>query len=183
MAVNFPQEKQTLLDILNNNVESESETEPNITTVARQITGWYDDLVKTGQDLVYGNAIIQANPQALQSALQTAFTAASQNPTEAAYQTISTGFQTGIIAYWTGAQLEFSVPPPPSIQVTQNVITNPGTFQYTLPQESSSVSLFIDGLLQSIQAHFQTVSGITTSLTPQPSGPPVPVPYSFTGYF
>jgi hypothetical protein len=178
MPINFQSQKQNLKNILEENLDSN----PQIPQVARQITSWYDSLVKSGQDQLYGNGVVQANPAGLQTALTGAFSSAFGNTTASAYQTISTAFQTGVITYWTGAILEFAVPPPPSIQVTSNQVTSPGTFNYTLPEESESIDIFIDGLIQSIRAHFRTVSGVTTSLTPQPTGAPVPVPYPWTGY-
>ena len=181
MAINFASEKSKLKDTLLGNAEKD---DVSTSTVAKQIASWYDKAIRqSGQDALYGNSVLQANKPALQSALQSALQTASKNKTPSAYQQIAVALQTGIIAYWTGATLELTVPPPPSVQVVSNVVANPGTFQTTIPPVSDNLDQFIQiSLIVPIQAHLLTVSGITTSLTPQPTGPPVPVPYPFQGY-
>jgi len=180
MAIDFQQQRDNLVEILTSNV---SRSVLSISDMARQFTTWYDEMIKkSGQDALYGNAVVQANVNAFQSALVAAFQSAASSTVSINAQ-IATAFQTAVIGYWTGARLETTMPPPPSTQVVSNAIVNPGTFQTTIPTTSDTIQEFVENsLITPIQAHLATVSGITTGLTPQPTGAPIPVPYPFQGY-
>lgn len=175
----YPQERNKLQQILNENVNDDSSAPANF---PQALADWYDNLVKSGTDAVWQNKLLSANKPALLTTLNQAFTSASQNQTASAYLTIEQAIQIGIVQYWTGAQLALTVPPPPSVQVVSNAVVNPGTASFSLPNPSESQDAFLNAVVQTVQTHLQTVSGITVSLTPQPTGPPIPISYPWQGF-
>jgi hypothetical protein len=169
MPVDFQMQRQELRDVLSTVRQQGAE-------FARDFAQWYDRLVRSGQDATYGNTVLSANLPAFTSSL--AGLLASPAGTA---QVFERTLQQAVIAYWTGATLALATPPPGTGPVTANVVSSPGTFDFSLPQNSESEEPFVDAVIQAIRRHFSTLSGITTSLTPSPTGP-VPVTYPWTGY-
>jgi hypothetical protein len=170
MPINFQQQRQTLRQRIDT-----FRGEGGGQVFAQEFTQWYDQAVRTGSDAVYQNPVATANPAALQQSLASVLQAPGPP------QVFEQALRQGIIAYWTGATLALAVPPPGTGPVVSNVVTNPGTFQYSLPQPTDSIQVFISTVVAAIQQHLTTLQGITTSLTPTAGGP-VPVTYPWAGY-
>lgn len=152
--------------------------------IAQQIADWYDQGVKQGQDLSYGNTVLSVNKQGYYSALSPVFvdTGSQGSSNSNQLSLIENAFRTAVTAYWTGGQLGLSVPPPGSISVVSNFVTNPGTFNITPFKSEDSLDGFLNNLVNAHKQHLKTVSGTTIALVPQPSGPPVPTPFPWVGY-
>lgn len=170
MPINFPQAKQQLKNVIN-----QQRGAGGGAVFAREFTSWYDQTMRRGGDALFQNPVLSANPAGLQSTLTAALSAPA--PPNVFQQAIATG----IPLYWTGATLALATPPPGSGPVVSNVVTSPGTIAYTLPAPNQSIDIFINTLVAAIQQHLLTVTGITTSLVPTPGGP-VPTAFPWVGY-
>lgn len=160
-----------------------NESKQSSVDLARQITDWYDQGVRQGRDLSYGNTVLSVNKPGYYSALAPAFVdiEAQGSPNEQQITIIENAFKTAAIAYWTGGQLALAIPPPGAVSVVSNFVTNPGTFNISLKKEDS-LDGFVNKVTNAHKQHLQTVSGTTIGLVPQPSGPPVPTPFPWVGY-
>ena len=143
------------------------------------ITDLYATNVLAGGDLSYKNMAIKFNKNLLETALKNSFKIAKNgNTTSHIPQMISQG----LIGFWSGAELAKTIPPPGSIAIVTNFVNNPGTPQNLQIFNNQKVELFAKSLMLMFKLHLMTIAGVTTALVPQPSGPPIPVPFSWTGY-
>lgn len=170
MPINFDQAKQDLKTAI-----FEQRGAGGGAVFAREFANWYDRTVRRGGDASYNNAVLSPNLPALQSSLTAGLSAPA--PRTVFQQALATG----IPLYWTGATLAFTAPPPGSFAITGNVVVNPGTLTYTLPDPTDTVDVFVNTVVASIRQHLLTLSGITTALVPT-SGGPVPAAFPWTGY-
>lgn len=150
--------------------------------VATKISDEYERAVKSGGDLIYKNSVGVYNKLALQTAFVTAFKkgmeAADPKKVSAIF---GVGLSTGLIGFWTGAQLEYTFLPPGTTSIISNNVTFSGVFAPTIKMaNSTNEDEFIDNMIDFFKNHLQTVSGVTMAVVP--STPPVPTPFLFTGY-
>jgi len=143
----------------------------------------YDKVIKTqAVDVNYGNRVLTTNVPILVNSTKGAFNIAKtdRNGSQAA-RVIESMIGSGLIAYWTGATLAPIIPPPSSISVVSNSVTTPGQPLQVKVINTSDSKLFVKSLSAGFRKHLMTVQGITVALVPQPSGPPIPVPFPFSG--
>lgn len=142
----------------------------------------YTSAVLQGGDVLAGNVVIvqPTMTKALEAAFVTAFsnglglTDIVQSPL-----TFGTDISTGLINFWTSAQLAPVLPPPGSTAVVPpNPVTVPGV---PIPRLEVGYDIdFTDSLVDFFTQHLSTLQGITVGLVP--GTPPVPTPFPWTGY-
>lgn len=150
---------------------------------AQFIVNTYDRYVKTAaSDVLYNNPVIQTNPNGMIPHIREGFTIAKQDHIGSqARSGLKATFAAGVLTYWVGAKLAPTFPPAGSIQVVSNDVFNPGTPPQIIIENVNDPRIFANTLRVGVQTHLLTVSGITVSLVPQPSGPPIPIPFPFVG--
>ena len=143
----------------------------------------YDKVIKTqAADMNYGNRVITTKIPVLVNSTKSAFnTAKLDRDGSQAPRVIESMIGSGLIAYWTGAVMAPLIPPPSSISVVSNMVTVAGQPLKVTVVNTSDSKLFVKSLTVGFRKHLLTVQGITTALVPQPSGPPIPVPFPFSG--
>lgn len=184
MPINWDVFKNNLLSYFESNKNSQN-TSDIANQVASKIADEYEAAVLQGGDAVYGNVLVTYNKSALSLAIEQAFRQGfGAQSIEAIKFIYGNNLATGLIGFWSGAQLGFIIPPPPSITVISNPVLSPGTPGATLSWNTQTENReeFLDALVDYFKQHLQTLSGITTSLVPQPTGPPLPFTYPWTGY-
>jgi hypothetical protein len=174
MPINFAQQQQNLIDILEQYLDSRSEA-------AAELADWYDQMAKSGGDLLYQNAVLQAQKPLFERTLNQVFNTGI-NAGQAYYAQVALQYQQAAIQYWTGATLQLQNPPPGATQVVSNVITVPGVVTPGIAFEPiDNIEDFASKFVDMFKTHFQTIQGVTTALVPSPGGP-VPTPFPWTGY-
>jgi hypothetical protein len=147
---------------------------------AKRLTIEYDLAVRSGFETLNQVKVVSGNIQACESlitiALQKALSIRSGN------HNVIADIGRGLVAYWTGAQ--FSPIPPPIIPavgalynliLTQTLVTIPGTWSYVSPQlPTSNSGIFLDQLINGINSHLPTISGLHITLSVYPGFPLVP---------
>ena len=139
----------------------------------------YEINVKTGQDNNYGNIVQTFNKPILEQSLKSAFEIAR---TARKSDHFSSMISSGLIGFWTGAQLSFFIPPPGSIQVVSNLVSFPGNPQVINVQFTESNEKFAKDIVRIFKLHMLSLQGVTVSLVPQPTSPPVPITFPWVGY-
>lgn len=183
MPVNWNAFKSNLLSYFDSNLRSQS-TIKNIPQIATTIATQYELAILQGGDMNYNNPVTTYNKFGLENGIRTAFDQGYSTPENIIPFLFGSEFSKGLIEFWTGAQLAFIVPPPPSISVTSNNVTNPGFAEPALNwnTKTESKTEFIDAMIDYFTKHLQTISGTTIGLVPQPAGPPIPTPFPWVGY-
>jgi len=183
MPINWEVFKNNLLSYFDSNANSKN-TNNILPQVASKIASEYELAVQQGGDLNYNNPVTTYNKPGLELNIRQAFENGQRLQTTGPEQTIfGNFFSLGVIQFWTGAQLAFLIPPPPSISVVSNNVTVPGTAIPILKLgNTENKTEFIDNMIDFFKQHLQTISGITIGLVPQPSGPPIPTPFPWVGY-
>ncbi len=148
------------------------------------ITNKYVENVLQGADTPFGNVIVTFNQDILKSAFMNAFNIGFDYRSESGLPIIfSNTIYTGLLGFWTSGILSFTFPPPTSIQIVSNVVTFPGSPQgLSFENFNKSHRVFAKELVQMFRKHLMTLTGITTSLVPQPTGPPIPITFPWSGY-
>lgn len=158
--------------------------------LAEQITNWYHNGVMAGADLSYGNGALTVNRGAFYSALAPAYvdvespsiplrldpdrgstgnvSVPTRSPNPSQVSVIASAHQAASIAYWTGAQLEKTIPPPGAVSVINNPVTNTGSFSVNIPK-INSLSGYAGLITAAHTSHLATLSGQTISLMPDGS--------------
>jgi len=142
---------------------------------AKLIADEYDRaIIHKAADMILGNTILVAKKSLLESALRGAFQLAKLSRSESEAQRIMKSFiNTGVIAYWTGAQLTLTKPPPGAVSVVTNQVVSPGTPPDVSISNASKPEVFAREFVIRLQAHAKTVSIVTTGVTA--NGAPVVV--------
>lgn len=166
--------------------------------VADILADAYDRAIGRGRNLLTGTTIAD-NPlfsggnkntmAALwKSALKSGLSAKESPPFD-----IIASFGTGVIAYWSGAQMsKFPIPPIPTppaianIAVIQSFVVFPGVWtpvsSPVLP--TNSYEAWLDSFILTAQTHLLSITGtiVVTAQYPPPA-PPAPSVIPWTGYF
>ena len=171
MAINF----RNFTNDLSNFFESYSAR--NGKDTARFITNLYITNVLQGTDVPFRNVILKFNNAALENALNNAFNIAFVGNTNHFSQVVSMG----LIGFWSGGTLALAVPPPGSISVVSNIITNPGVPQTIRTRNTTSFREFANELVQMFRRHMATLQGITIALVPTPTGT-IPTQFLWLSY-
>lgn len=149
---------------------------------ARFITNKYVENILQGTDASFGNIAVGFNKDVLEAALFNAFNLGFVYRPKQGFSTIFSNIvSTGLIGFWSGGTLGFAIPPPGSIQVVSNVVTFTGSPQIiNFSLNRTDRREFAINLVQMFRKHLMTLTGITTSLVPQPTGPPIPIPFPWS---
>lgn len=145
---------------------------------AKVIATEYDNAVRNrAQDIVLGNRVLSTNKSALESALRSGFKIAKTTSDQSKAQNIiRTFFNTGLIAYWVGATLGMTNPPPGAASVVTNLVISPGFPPDVKVSNVSNPETFARELSVRLRTHLLTVSVLTTGVSP--TGVPVILPIS-----
>ena len=167
-------------------------------TVADILADAYDSAIGRGKNLLTGATIADnilfsgGNKNTMaelwKSALKSGLSAKESPPFD-----IIASFGTGVIAYWTGAQMsKFPIPPIPTppaianIAVVQSFVVFPGIWtpvsSPVLP--TNSYEAWLDSFILTAQTHLLSITGtiIVTAQYPPPA-PPAPSVIPWVGYF
>lgn len=172
MAINFGQFTNDLSNFF------ESYSARNERDTARFITNLYVTNVLQGTDS-FRNVVLKFNKDALEIAFNNAFNIAFEGNTNTHFSQV---VSVGLIGFWSGGTLTLVIPPPGSISVVSNIVTNPGIPQTIRTRNTTNFREFANELVQMFRRHMLTLQGITTALVPAPTGAPIPTPFPWIGY-
>jgi len=161
-----------------------SYTAQNEQHAAQFIATQYTAAILQGGDNFAGNVVIVKSTMTdlLASAIEDAFTSGVQLEESVIPQVFGTIISTGLIKYWTGAQLSTLKPPPGTTAIVPpNPVLGPGV---VIPRLSVGATenedTFINDLVDFFKQHLNTLQGTTIGLVP--GAPPVPTPFPWAGY-
>lgn len=166
--------------------------------VADILADAYDSAIGRGKNLLTGASVADGvlisggNKQTMaslwKSALRSGVSAKLSPPFD-----IIASFGTGVIAYWTGAQMsKFPIPPIPAvgavanISVIQSFVAFPGVWTpISSPvMPTDSYEAWLDSFILTAQAHLLTITGtIIVQAQYPPPAPPAPGVIPWVGYF
>ena len=151
---------------------------------AKFITNKYVENILQGTDAPFGNVAVGFNKDVLEAALFNAFNLGFAYRLKKGFPAIFSNIVSGgLIGFWASGTLGFTIPPPGSIQVVSNVVTFPGNLQrINFSLNRTDRREFAKNLVQMFRLHLMSLTGITTSLVPQPTGAPIPIPFPWSGY-
>ena len=167
-------------------------------TVADILADAYDRAIGRGKNLLTGatiadNILISGGNKNTMAALWKSALKSGLSAKESPPFDIIASFGTGVIAYWTGAQMsKFPIPPIPTppaianIAVIQSFVVFPGVWtpvsSPVLP--TNSYEAWLDSFILTAQTHLLSITGIivVTAQYPPPA-PPAPSVIPWTGYF
>ena len=114
---------------------------PDIDTIADLYATEYDAAIKRGNDIINGVSLKQGNVDAMREVFKSAL---QQGLTTTSPYDLVGAMGPGVIAYWTGAQLnQYPIPKIPAVgstqnvSVTTNVVINPGIWSPFIPSPPS----------------------------------------------
>ena len=164
----------------------------NIDVVASVWAKEYDAAVKRGKDFINLESVQRGNTQIMESLFKIALLKGLVTPPGSNFS-LPNEFGNGVKSYWTGAQMRpFPIPliPAPgsiqNIQVTQNIVTTPGTWpKYPPLKPAKRVEIVVDQFILAAIVHLFSVGGIIQTVSLYPAVPsPIPSPgvISWKGY-
>jgi hypothetical protein len=161
----------------------ESHTARSEDDFAKFVVDKYDEVVKqSARDINFQNGVLRTNKALFLNATKIALKIAKLDTKgDRAPKVIESMMGSGLVAYWTGAQLAPTIPPPSSVTVVSNTVIFPGIPLKITVENTSDPKLLAKRLSSAFRIHLLTIKGVTVALVPQPSGPPIPVPFAFAG--
>jgi len=183
MPINWTIFKQNITRYFDDNMRGEDKENPTAKDVSTKIANEYETAVKLGGDLMYKNPVTTYNKPGLQISIQNAFDIGQTTPSTSVIPTLFGGwFSTGLIQFWTGAQLGMLIPPPGSVSIISNVVLSPGVPVPVMNiKNTENKNEFVDSMIDLFKLHLQSVSGLTTAFLPTVPAP-TPTPFPWTGY-
>ncbi len=140
--------------------------------IAKQITDWYHkEVFAKNTENQYNNPPLSVNKGAFYSALAPAYvdvesSMKSANPSQLI--TIAGAHEAASLAYWSGALMQKTNPPPPAVAIQEHPVVNPGSFSVGLP-EINSIEGYCGLLADAHTKHLLTVQGKAVSQMPDGS--------------
>jgi len=139
--------------------------------IAAQITEWYHSQVFSDNTEQFNNGPLSVNRGAFLDALQPAYVDvenSTKTPNEGQLDIIAGVHRSASIAYWSGAQMERTNPPPGADSVINNPVTNPGSFSVNFP-DINSIEGYVELMTDAHEEHLLTVSGVLVARMPDNS--------------
>lgn len=155
----------------------ESRTAKNEDDFAKLISDTYDrNIINFAADNLLGNRVIRTNKGLLEASLKTAFNLAKlTDDQDTATDLMRISINSGIIMYWTAAQLSLLVPPPGAANVITNMVVSPGIPPDVKIVNTNRIEEFVSELSIKLRIHLMTIQGITTGISP--AGTPIILPF------
>lgn len=174
MSINWSSVKNELINYFE---KYRANSESN---AAQKITNLYYDAIMNGTNM-WNNRPIAVNKSVLLQGLISGLTGMRALMSGSSNTILNTSLTTGLIGFWAGGTLSLGPPPPGSVAIVSNAVLNPGSPQINIPNNNRSASIMANALVNAFRQHLITVSGLTIAMVPQPTGPPIPVSFPWSG--
>lgn len=152
----------------------------SLESFAKKLTIEYDNAIRRGFQNLNQTKIISGNIELCEKLITLALK--SHLLKTSGQSTIVSEIGKGFVGYWSGATM--STFPTPIIPATgslynilaiSSLVSNPGTWSYISPQlPTTNSGIFLDQLINGINSHLSTISGLYITLSVYPGFPLLP---------